>query len=344
MTKRVLVLAAALAVFVAALGGGTSAGKTAQRDITLAFIPAVLANPAQQAIDKGLKNQAKKLGFTAVTLGGEFNPQAQIVAMNAAIQRRVDAIAIWPLDPKGIRPSLDRARRAGIAIFTLWSPQTTGVVANFQYAEAPAARRMARMAAARVKQQGKDCNVGIIQGIPVVTILDARNRGFESGARSAGCRILEKQINDKDSADGARPIAEAWKTKWGSEMTVLLTYNDPSALGAISTFSGSFRPLVASINADPAALQAIRAGTMLATSTIPNAEVGNAIAYAAHQHLVRKQRVPKQLVAGVDILTRANVGRYVPWEVRNRRAMSVRFVRQGGQWRIKTTPDYSLTR
>ena len=308
---------------------------------TFGIIPAVAANPAQQAIIIGFKNQAKKLGYPAVTLGGQFDPQAQITAVNAAIQRKVAVLAIWPLDPKGIRPTLDRARAAGIKVITMWTPVALGQASNFQYAEGPAAKEVAALAAATIKADGKTCKVGIIQGVPVVPILKARNIALEAGAKAAGCQILERQVNDKDSADGALPIVQAWKTKWGSEMTGVLAYNDPSALGAVAARSGDFSPVVTGMNGDPAALQAIEKGDMLATTTIPNPEMGNAMAYGGAQ-LLKGKKIASQLLGGCNVITKANASKYVPWPIRNKKAMTVRFVPKGSSTYFVTIPNYDV--
>lgn len=326
---------------VAVLMTALSASAAPLRGETIAIIPAVAANPAQQAIIKGFNNQARLQGLKPVTLGGEFDPQAQITAVNAAIQRRVAVLAIWPLDPKSLRPTLDRARREGIRVLTMWTPARIGQVADFQYAEAPAAKRVAGLAAAEVKRQGKDCKVGIIQGLPIVPILAARNDALEAGAKAAGCQVLEKQVNEKDSADGSLPIVQTWRTKWGSEMTAILAYNDPSALGAVAARGSSFQPVITGMNADPAALQAIRKGEMLATTTIPNPEMGNAMASSAAL-LLNDKSVPKKLLGSVDVVTKANAGKYVTWDTRNKKALKVRFVKSGSSWFWKTTPDYGI--
>jgi ABC-type sugar transport system substrate-binding protein len=308
---------------------------------TLAIIPAVAANPAQQAIVIGFKKQAQKLGYPSVMLGGEFNPQAQITAVNAAIQRKVAVLAIWPLDPKGIRPTLDRARAAGIKILTMWTPVALGQASDFQYDEGPAARKVAALAAVKIKADGSTCKVGIIQGLPVVPILKARNIALEAGAKAAGCQVLERQVNEKDSADGALPIVQAWKTKYGNEMTGVLAYNDPSALGAVAAKGGDFNPVVTGMNADPAALQAIRRGDMLATTTIPNPEMGNAMAYGGVQLLAGKT-APKLLFGKCDVITKANAAKYVPWPVRNKSAMKVAFVKNGAKTYFVTVPNYGI--
>ena len=343
MNTRMRLWTLAAATLCVGLGTALSASATPsqQANETLAIIPAVAANPAQQAIVIGFKKQATKLGYPSVMLGGEFDPQAQITAVNAAIQRKVAILAIWPLDPKGIRPTLDRARAAGIKVLTMWTPVAVGQASDFQYAEGPAAKKVAALAAARIKADGDTCKVGIIQGLPVVPILKARNIALEAGARAAGCQILERQVNEKDSADGALPIVQAWKTKYGSEMTGVLAYNDPSALGAVAARSGDFEPVVTGMNADPAALQAIRKGDMLATTTIPNPEMGNAMAYAGAQILDGK-KTAKFLFGKCDVITKANASKYVPWPTRNKGAMTVRFVRSGARTYFVTVPNYGI--
>lgn len=343
MTRRLLaalVVAAAAAATLAAVYAGSSSGSR-KAGVTLAFVPPVIANPAIQAMNTGFHNQAKKLGMTALTVGGEFNPQAQITAVNAAIQRKVDGLIIWPLDPKGIRPTLDKAEKAGIKVFTVWTRGIPGVTANFFYDEAPAARALAKLAADTAKKAGKTCGVGLIQGVSFVQILKARNDNLEAGAKAAGCKILERQVNQKDSADGARPIVQAWKTKWGSKMTVILAYNDPSAEGAAAVVGGGFDPVITGMNGDPAAIQAVKAGEILATTTIPNPEVGSGFAYGMYQLLVKDQKVPVEVSSSAYVLTKSNASKYVPWSVRNKKPLAVRFANVGGKWRIITTPDYN---
>ena len=339
-SKLALIAVAVCAGLTAALSA-TAAPTARKASQTFGIVPAVAANPAQQAIVIGFRNQAKKLGYQSAMFGGEFSPQAQITAVNAAIQRKVAVLAIWPLDPKSIRPTLDRARAAGIKILTMWTPSAIGQAANFQYAEGPPAEKVAALAAAKIKASGKECKVGILQGLPVVPILKARNIALAAGAKKAGCQILEQQVNDKDSADGALPIVQAWQTKYGSEMTGVLAYNDPSALGAIAARSGDFDPVVTGMNGDPAAIQAIKKGDMLATTTIPNPEMGNAMAYAGDQ-LLKGKKIPSLLLAKCDALTKADAAKYVPWPTRNKRALTVKFVKRGGSWYFTTTPDYGI--
>jgi ABC-type sugar transport system substrate-binding protein len=339
MKKGAAVVAACAALLASvALTGSGSAKPNAQ--FTIGFIPPVLANPAIQALNDGIKVKAQSLGMNFETIGGQYSPQAQIVAMDAAIQKKVNMILIWPLDPKGIQPSFEKAKAAGIPILAIWSPGVPNINANFMYNDGSAIQQIAMMAAAQLKQQGKPCNVGIIQGIPVVNILNARNIGMAAGAKAAGCKILEQQVNQQDNNSGALPIAQAWKTKYGSQMTAILAYNDPSALGAIAARSGSFQPLVTGMNGDADGLAAVKSGAMFATGAVPNVEVGESMAQVAYD-ILNNKAYPKTVWFPFEIITKANVGSYIPWSTRLAGPpMKIVFVPKQGKIFAHTTPNY----
>ena len=334
-------VAMAVVVGLVAAVAASAAPQKKSADFVIGNIPPVIANPAIKAMDQGIKNQAKKLGLSAQTIGGEFDPQAQIVAMDAAIQKKVNAIVIWPLDPKGIAPSFLKAKKAGIPVFTMWSRGVPNVTANFQYNDYDTAVQLVKMTAAELKKQGKACNVGIIQGIPVVTILKTRNDGLLAGAKAAGCKVLEQTVNQKDNSDGAQPIAAAWKAKYGEEMTAVLAYNDPSAMGTLATVGGDFNPLVTGFNGDSIAVQALKDKRLFATAANPNVEIGNAFAWAIDQIVIKKKKIPTDYEFKYEILTQANFSKYISYETRNKSALTIKKVVTYGKFHtIVTSPDY----
>jgi ribose transport system permease protein len=340
MKTRAAILGVLAALVVSVTMAGSGAAKP-NAQFTIGFIPPVLANPAIKALNDGIAKKAKALGMGFETIGGQYSPQAQIVAMDAAIQKKVSMILIWPLDPKGIQPSFEKAKAAGIPIVAIWSPGVPNIQSNFIYNDQKTTQQIAIMTAAELKKQGKACAVGIIQGIPVVNILDARNKGLAAGAKAAGCTILEQQVNQQDNSSGALPIVQAWKTKYGSKMTAVLAYNDPSALGAVAAKGGSFQPLVTGMNGDADGLAALKNGTMFATGAVPNVELGEAMAQVSWL-ILNKKPYPKTVNFPFQILTKANVGSYTPWSTRLKGpAMKISFVKVGGLIQAKATPDYS---
>jgi ABC-type sugar transport system substrate-binding protein len=336
MNRRKIVslgLVAAVVATVVSVAASTGAAKP-RKQLSIAFIPPVIANPIIKALNDGIKIKAESLGMQFSTVGGEYNPQAQIVAMNAAIQKRFDAIAIWPLDPKSIQPSLDKARKAYIPLVVIETPGVKPYLTNINENDVESSAAVAEYGAKAAKKKFGSCAVGIIEGIPVVDVLRNRNIGLEQGAKAQGCTVLDKQINTKDITDGARPIVDAWKTKYGSKMNLILAYNDPSAMAAVSAVDSNWKPLITGSNADDIAVQAIRQGTLLATSATPNVEIGNAIAWALYLALVKHQRVPQELNTSNYIINRQNIKTYVPPSQKLKRPLNVSFVNRGGQWWI----------
>src|SRR5271170_468787 len=137
MNRKMLILVAVAAVGVFATMAGSGTAKPTASMGTVAFIPPVLANPAIGALNDAIGKKAEALGLSFSTVGGQYSPAAQIVAMDAAIQKKFSVISIWPLDPKGIQPSFLKAKAAGIPIIALWSPGVPNIDANFMYDDQP---------------------------------------------------------------------------------------------------------------------------------------------------------------------------------------------------------------
>jgi ribose transport system substrate-binding protein len=333
-----LFLIAGLLAVVAGFAAATSSGRPA-KTLSVAYIPPVIANPTIKAMNDGMQAYLKQYGIKFSTVGGEYNPAAQIVAMNAVLQRKFDGVAVWPLDPKGFSPQLDKAKQAGLKIVVQDSPAASAFDVDVRLDDQAAAKRVAMYAAAQVKKSGKPCAAGIIKGIPVVQILNWRNIGIEQGLKAAGCTILDQQVNQKDIEDGAKPIVDGWKTKYGSKMTLVAAYNDPSALAAVSALgSGGFNPLISGFNGDDIAVEAVKNKTMIATVAQPAVEMGSAMGYAMYLLLVKHQTPPKEVWLFEPLVTQANVGMYVtPQEKLRKGPMKVSFVKQGALWAVKAS-------
>ncbi len=120
-------------------------------------------------------------------------------------------------------------------------------------------------------------------------MLKARNDGLAAGAEAAGCEIVAEQVNETDTAEGARPI-DAWKTKYGADLKGILAYNDSSAIGAAAAVDGDFQPIITGINADQPGVDAVKDGRVLQTWDLLTPEIGNGMAWAVHQAADRRGR------------------------------------------------------
>lgn len=312
MRPRFLVAAASALVMVGAIAGcassssdsGSTGSASPEQSFTIGYAGAIQANPNNKAVEDGIKSQAAELGMEVVVTDANLDPNKQIADVESLVAQGVDAIIIWPLDPNGIQAALDKARQANIPIIVQDTPDAGDVTSNFQVNNFESAKKAAELVAQEV---GQGSEIGIIQGLPVVGVLIARNEGFAAGAQEAGLKVVAEQVNEKDSADGARPIVDAWKAKYGANLKGILAYNDPSALGAASAVSGDFKPVVVGINGDAEGVAAVKDGRLLATFDFMPVELGNGLAWGAHQVLTGNT-LPKEVNFEMKLIDAATAG------------------------------------
>lgn len=291
-------------------GGDAGGGETAGGDdsFVVGYAGAVQANPNNKAIEDAIRASVTENGGELIVTDANFDPSKQFSDVQSLINQGIDVLVIWPLDPLGIQPAIQQADEAGIPVIvqdtTEGGPYATNIqVTNFESAEA---------AATLIEEAvGPNAQVAQIEGLPSVGVLDARNRGFAAGAEALGQTILASQVNELDSADGARPIVDAWKSRFGSEIQAIFAYNDPSAIGAASAKSPEFDPVVIGMNGDADGVAAVKDGRLLATFDFHPVQVGNALGWAAHQlHL--GETLPETLTVEATMITAENADEWVP--------------------------------
>lgn len=320
----VTTVAVAVSLAFTACGSDDKAGSTAASTAdnggtkyTIGWVPPTVA-PFESAMRKGMELQAEALGDEFVVAGGQFDPKVQITAVDSLVDRDVDAIVIWPLDEQGIQPAFDRAREKNIPIIVVDAPNARADV-NFQNDDLDATVALAKFAA---EEAGEPCKVAIIEGVPVVSILKARNEGYAQGAEASGCEIVDKQTNTNDTPEKAGEIVQTWKTRFGGDLSAILAINDPSALAAAAQTDGDFDPIITGLNGDAPNIDAIKEGRVDATQAQPSPEMGNGMVYAAHQLLLGKE-VAATIAADYVLYTKDNIDTYKPYDERLKTAMTV---------------------
>jgi ribose transport system substrate-binding protein len=290
--------------------------------------------PFDVALQKAMQLQADKLGVEFVVAGGTFDPNEQLAAFNSLVDRGVDAIIAFPIDPLGMQPAIDRAVEQGIKVVDVITPGLQNVLTHVRSNDREAAAALVEYA---VTQLDGPCKVGIIQGLSVVPVLNERNLGYEEGAKAAGCEILDQQESQDDQPATATAIANTWKTKFGDEMNLILAYNDPTAFGAIAATGADWSPKVVGMNGDDPNIQAVKDGQQLADGAVDMPAIGNAILYAAYLALTGEE-LPPNLDSDITIVTPENVAEYKTYDERLKSAMDVEFVEQSdGSYLIEAT-------
>jgi ABC-type sugar transport system substrate-binding protein len=293
--------------------------------------------PFDIAIQKGMRLQAKKLGVKVVVAGGKFDPagQAQLSALNSLIDRGLDALIVFPINPPGQIPAVVRAQKKGIKILDIEPApgMEKYLITRLNSDDFSSAKKLGVYAAGQV---GKPCKAGIVLGLPIVPVLQLRNLGYQAGLKAAGCEILDKQVSQDDQPATATTIANTWKTKYGSEMNLIMSYNDPSAFGVLAATGSSWAPKVVGMNGDEPNIQAVKDGRQLADGAVDMPAIGNGIIWAAVEAL-KGHKLPKVITTKINIWTKANVNKYLTYNQRLTAPMNISLFKQGGLWFLKGT-------
>jgi ABC-type sugar transport system substrate-binding protein len=315
-------------------GSANSSGK-----ITVGY---VLAAPvaALEAIGSGVKKEAAALGMNFIEESADFSADQQISAMQALEAKHVNAIISAPLVPASFFQAATNAHKQGIYVLT-YNKAGSGVSYAVTNPDTQESTSIVGVLASHLKSEGKPCDIGIIEGQPTAPPLEARDIGFTAGAKASGCTVLASQVATTTTAQEGATIADAWKTKYGSQMTGIVVINDDVALGVLPVRGGQFSPAVVSLNGEPAAIQAVQNGSLYADGGLENAIMGMSLAIAAHD-LITKQPVPSLVSSPYYLLTKSTVGNflktYADANVLAAPLGKVSFTRQSGQ----TVVTYTL--
>lgn len=300
----------------------------------IGYAGAVQANPNNKAIEDGIRRQVEALGGSLVVTDAQFDASKQLSDVRSLITRQVDVIIVWPVDPQGLQPAIQEADDAGIPVIVQDTADGGPYVTNFKGSDADAAADAAALIATTV---GEGAGVGHIEGLPVVGVLAARNEGFVVGAKEHGLEIVVNQVNEQDSADGARPIVDAWKTSVGDELDAIFAYNDPSALGAASAVDGGFAPVVIGMNGSAEGVDGVRDGRLLATVDFHPVEQGIGLGWAAFEAL-EGRTLPDTILTTSTLITQDNVDEWTPIADALALDYDVAVVEQDGASVLQVTP------
>jgi ribose transport system substrate-binding protein len=197
---------------------GTATGSQGDKQFVLGISNPIGSNPTLKYWQQAIETQAKALGMKTVAVDANFDPNKQLSDVRTLADQGVDAIVVHPLNPDAIRPAVEDAASKGIKVIGYDGgdgPYST----NFEEQGYQGAKDAAL---ALSKKLSPGAKIAVIEGVPQVPILAERNKGFADGAKEAGLEIVAKEVNLKDSADGAQPLVEAWKSKYGDQLAGIL--------------------------------------------------------------------------------------------------------------------------
>jgi ABC-type sugar transport system substrate-binding protein len=283
--------ACALALGIAACGGDDvdddsgGAGGGGQDKVSMAFVLAALDNPFYVAQKEGIEAEAAKHpeADISITAGKARTSSDQVVSLiEDATAKGVDVVAVNGSDTKPLIPALTRVLDEDIPLVLFDAPadELQDRYAGFVGTDNEAGGRAAGEWLKEHLPEGGD--VGLIVCVAGHPVTVARVNGFKEGAGDGF--TFESELDAECDRD-----------------TVFST-SDTQTMGALPAFKAAGSDaLIISFDAQPEAVDAIKAGTLDATAGWSAKELGaeafkTALAAAKGEQAPKKKTIPTTVV------------------------------------------------
>lgn len=297
---------AGLAISIAAAALGACGRATGER---VAVFTKNQTNPYFQLVRLGADAAAKELN-ARVTHYVPTTPDSIPEQMNQiedAVTKRPDAAVLIPVDFKAVVPGVKRLNAAGIPVVNITDRLEAGQVVTFVGSDdyslgLATARHLLRT----MSGQG---NVIILEGVRGVLTSVERLRGFRKALEEfPGVKLLASQPANYQRLQALQVTENLLQAH--PDLKGVIAANDAMALGAIEALDAAGRKaLVVGINGTREAIDAIKAGKLLASGDYNGYLQGCLGTMAAVRHL-RRLPVPKEVVLPTNVIDSTNYTRF----------------------------------
>ncbi len=286
---------------------------------TLAVFTKSSGNPIARGVRAGADAVAKANGFTVfhyIPTSPDNVPQ-QTFLVEEAINQKRDAFVFTPVDVKAMVAPVQKINAAGLPLVNvgdrLAGGESVAFVGTDDYSIALDTARTL------LKAMGGKGNVVVLEGPSTVPTAGNRLRGF----RDALKEFPDVKVVLSKNAMYARPAASdllkaMLKVNTTPQIDGVLAANDAMALGAVEAFKEAKKkmPLIVGINASKEAIELIKAGDMLASGDY-NGLIEGCLGAEIAIRALRKQPVPKEVMAKTSVVDKSNLAGYeIPAERR----------------------------
>jgi len=296
----------------AAIAGLMPSGPSPAAAETLAVFTKSAGNPIARAVRAGAEVVAKANGFTVTHYipTSADNAAQQTALVEEALRTKHDAIVFTPVDVKAMVAPVQKINAAGIPVVNVSDRLAGGnTVAFIGVDDYGIALETARTL---LKAMGGKGNVVVLEGPDTIPTAISRGRAFKDALKE----FPDVKVVLSKNAMYARPAASdllktMLKANPNQQIDGVLAANDAMALGTVEAFKEAKKkmPLIVGINASKEAVDLIKAGDMLASGDY-NGLVEGCLGAEIAIRTLRKQPVPKEVMAKTAVVDKANYQQY----------------------------------
>ena len=301
---RTLLLAAAAAAI-----GLTTPTLARAEDETVAMFTKNQTNPFFAAERIGAEKAAAMLHVKLL----EYVPTKadsiaeQMSQIDDVVVKKPGAVVIVPVDYKAIGPGIARLNAAGIPVVNVTDRSAEGRFISFVGAND---RDIARdTAEVLLKAMGGKGSVVILEGVPGSLTSQDRVRGFRDALKDfPGVKLVATQPANYQRLQGMQVMENLLQSH--PDVAGVMAANDAMAIGAMDALNDAGqKALVIGINATKEAVDAIKAGRMLASGDYNGFLQGCIGTMIAVRHL-RHEPIAADVQLPVVVVTKANAQAY----------------------------------
>lgn len=213
-----------------------------------------LNNPYFVTMKQALEEAAASIGATVVTTDARHDVAKQIGDVEDMIQKKVDILLLNPTDSTGVQSAVRSAKKAGLIVVAV-DANAQGPVDSFVGSKNTDAGRLACEYLA--KSIGEKGDVAILDGIPVVPILERVKGCREALAKYPGIKVVSTQ-NGKQERATALTVTENI-LQANKDLKGIFSVNDGGSMGALAAIDASGKDVkLTSVDGAPEAIKAMQ--------------------------------------------------------------------------------------
>ena len=241
---------------VAALACGTTAAlaQAPKQPLRIGMTFQELNNPYFVTMKQALEEAATSIGATVVTTDARHDVAKQIGDVEDMIQKKIDILLLNPTDSTGVQSAVRSAKKAGVIVVAV-DANAQGPVDSFVGSKNLDAGRLACEYLA--KNIGEKGDVAILDGIPVVPILERVKGCREALAKYPGIKVVSTQ-NGKQERATALTVTENI-LQANKDLKGIFSVNDGGSMGALAAIEASGKDVkLTSVDGAPEAIKAMQ--------------------------------------------------------------------------------------
>jgi ribose transport system substrate-binding protein len=287
---------------------GKSAGNTGTA-YKIGLVPFSGEEPTSMAAMHGIEAAAKQKGWSTTLIDPGGVTAKSVAAIQTLVEKHVNLIVSTVFPANSLAAGVLAAKAAGIPVIAAGGSTGPGVEANWDVGKEDGKLLVAELAAV-THGQG---NLLVFQYTPGVAC-DEREATLKQYLKTAHfSSVTYDEVPIPGQVQAGYKFGQAWLASHSGPGAIFGCFDDPT-VGALAAIKQAGRTNITTLGVDgsPAALNAVRAGTMTATIWINGFGLGEQMAAAIAQMIKRGVNAsPLELAAPAVLVDKGNIASFL---------------------------------